>query len=176
MESLPEHWNQLVFITMGDQAHANRPNGDSTGGIVSMAAGPESINGAVCPMMLIAWRSWKLRRKAIASNDAEIQAVLEGEDQNFRIRLLWTGIHGGSFLRGDPREDLVSATEKQVVQIKGIICTDSRGGYDAVEVNHHFWVYQTFGLPSRLSSSGRIFDELDPNSGGLLQTMIWLML
>eukprot|EP00434_Breviolum_minutum_P027979 symbB.v1.2.024754.t1/scaffold2367.1/size81165/7 len=176
VESLPEHWNQLVFITMGDQAHANRPNGDSTGGIVSMAAGPESINGAVCPMMLIAWRSWKLRRKAIASNDAEIQAVLEGEDQNFRIRLLWTGIHGGSFLRGDPREDLVSATEKQVVQIKGIICTDSRGGYDAVEVNHHFWVYQTFGLPSRLSSSGRIFDELDPNSGGLLQTMIWLML
>ena len=130
-----EHWNQLVFITMRDQAHANRPNGDSTGGIVSMVAGPESINGAVCPMMLIAWRSWKLRRKAIASNDAEIQAVLEGEDQNFGIRLLWTEIHGGSFLRGDPREDLVSATEKQVVQIKGIICTDSRGGYDAVEVN-----------------------------------------
>ena len=130
-----EHWNQLVFITMGDQAHANRPNGDSTGGIVSMIAGPESINGAVCPMMLTAWRSWKLRRKAIASNDAEIQAVLEGEDQNFRIRLLWTEIHGGGFLRGDPREDLVTATEKQVVQIKGIICTDSRGGYDAVEVN-----------------------------------------
>ena len=130
-----EHWNQLVFITMGDQAHANRPNGDSTGGIVSMIAGPESINGAVCPMMLTAWRSWKLRRKAIASNDAEIQAVLEGEDQNFRIRLLWTEIHGGGFLRGDPREDLVTATEKQVVQIKGIICTDSRGGYDAVEVH-----------------------------------------
>ena len=86
---------------MGDQTHANRPNGDSTGSIVSMVAGPESINGAVCPMMLIALPSWKLRRKAIASNDAEIRAVLEGEDQNFRIRLLWTEIHGGNFLRGD---------------------------------------------------------------------------
>ena len=161
---------------MGDQTHANRPNGDSTGSIVSMVAGPESINGAVCPMMLIALPSWKLRRKAIASNDAEIQAVLEGEDQNFRIRLLWTEIHGGSFLRGDCWEDLVSATEKQVVEIKGIICTDSRGGYDAVEVNESPLLGLSNLRLAPLSSSGRIFDELDPNSGGLLQTMIWLML
>ena len=34
-----------------------------------------------------------------------------------------------------PREDLVEITEKQVCCVKGIVCTDSRGGYDAVEVN-----------------------------------------
>ena len=124
-----------LFITMGDQAHNNRPKGDSTGGILSLAAGPEAASGMVCPMMLITWRSWKLKRKAIASNDAEVQAVLEGEDQNYRIRLLWTELHGASFQRGGPRQDLVETTETQVKLVKGILCTDSRGGYDAVEVN-----------------------------------------
>lgn len=130
-----ERWNQMVFITMGDQAHNNRPKGDSTGGLVTLAAGPEAVSGCVCPMMLLTWRSWKLKRKAIASNDAEVQAVLEGEDQNYRVRLLWTEMHGACFGRHGQRDDLVEATENQVRCIKGIICTDSRGGYDAVEVN-----------------------------------------
>ena len=86
-------------------------------------------------MMLLTWRSWKLKRKAIASNDAEVQAVLEGEDQNYWVRLLWTEMHGACFGRHGQRDDLVEATENQVRCIKGIICTDSRGGYDAVEVN-----------------------------------------
>ena len=130
-----ERWDQMVFITMGDQAHNNRPKGDSTGGLVTLAAGPESVSGCVCPMMLLTWRSWKLKRKAIASNDAEVQAVLEGEDQNYRVRLLWTEMHGACFGRQGQREDLVEVTENQVRCIKGVICTDSRGGYDAVEVN-----------------------------------------
>ena len=86
-------------------------------------------------MMLLTWRSWKLKRKAIASNDAEVQAALEGEDQNYRVRLLWIEMHGASFDRSQAREDLVEITEKQVCCVKGIVCTDSRGGYDAVEVN-----------------------------------------
>ena len=63
-----------------------------------------------------------------------------------------------------------------MVEIKGIICTDSRGGYDAVEVNESPLLGLSNLRSAPLSSSGRIFDELDPNSGGLLQTMIWLML
>ena len=86
-------------------------------------------------MMLLTWRSWKLKRKAIASNDAEVQAALEGEDQNYRVRLLWIEMHGASFDRSQAREDLVEITEKQVCCVKGMVCTDSRGGYDAVEVN-----------------------------------------
>ena len=79
-------WRDVCFITMADQAHANRDTGDSTGGI--MMSGPEALKGEVCPMSLLAWRTWKLRRKALGSNDAEVQAVLEGEDWNFRARLL----------------------------------------------------------------------------------------
>ena len=44
-------------------------------------------------------------------------------------------MHGACFGRHGQRDDLVEATENQVRCIKGIICTDSRGGYDAVEVN-----------------------------------------
>ena len=70
-------------------------------------------------MMLLTWRSWKLKRKAIASNDAEVQAALEGEDQNYRVRLLWIEMHGASFDRSQAREDLVEITEKKFVVLKG---------------------------------------------------------
>ena len=129
-----EHWTDLTFISMGDQAHNNRGKGDSTGGLLTLVAGPEAAQGKVCPMTLLAWRTWKLRRKALGSNDAEVQSIYEAEDQNFRVRLLWTEIHGAR----DPRrlrEDLVEASENQCLQVKGILCTDSRGGYDAIEKN-----------------------------------------
>eukprot|EP00439_Symbiodinium_sp_Y106_P045439 s1898_g5.t1 len=128
------HWTELVFITMGDQAHTNRPTGDSTGGMISLVAGPECLQGKVCRMSILAWKTWKLQRKAISSNDAEVHAVLESEDQNFRLRLLWTEMHGAGD-REDPRAPLVKAAETQAMQVKGVLCTDSRGGYDAVEVN-----------------------------------------
>ena len=50
---------------MRDQAHANRPGGDSTGGMVTVLAGPEAKTGAVCPMVLLSWRTWKLRRRPL---------------------------------------------------------------------------------------------------------------
>ena len=129
-----KHWSEIVFVSMGDQAHNNRPKGDSTGGLLTLAAGPEALAGAVCPMVLLGWRTWKLKRKAIGSNDAEVQSILEAEDQNFRIRLVWSELHGAGLQR-QPRDDLVFATEQQALRVKGVLCTDSRGGYDAVEVN-----------------------------------------
>ena len=125
----------LVFISMGDQARCNRPKGDSTGGMITLVSGPECLDGRVARMMVIAWRTWKLRRKAIGSNDAEVQSILEAEDLNFRARLLWTEIHGGGLARQHDRTNLTTAAEQQVLLIRGILCTDSRGGYDAVELN-----------------------------------------
>ena len=76
-----KHWTDVVFISMGDQAHNNRPKGDSTDGLVTLAAGPDCASGHVCTMSLLAWGTWKLKRKAISSNDAEVQSILEAEDQ-----------------------------------------------------------------------------------------------
>ena len=130
-----KQWNDVVFISMGDQSHSNRPQGDSTGGMVTLAAGPEAVSGKVVPMTLISWRTWKLKRKAIGSNDAEVQSILEAEDQNFRVRMLWSELHGAGFQRPDRRPDLVEMAENKAALVTGILCTDSRGGYDAVEVN-----------------------------------------
>ncbi|CAE7263320.1 unnamed protein product [Symbiodinium sp. CCMP2456] len=129
-----KHWSDMVFVSMGDQAHGNRPKGESTG-LITLAAGPSCINGAISPMIMLSWRSWKLKRRAIGSNDAEIQAVLEAEDNNFRLRLLWSELHGAGGLHGrELRHDLVEQVENQTLAIKGIVCTDSCGGYDAIEV------------------------------------------
>ena len=120
---------------MGDQAHANRSKGDSTGGLVTILAKSNSASEAVCPMSLIAWRIWKLKRKAIGSNDTEIQAMLE--DRNFRTRQLWAEMYGdgGRDSERTLRRDWVETQEKMAIRIKGILCTDSKGGYDAVELN-----------------------------------------
>ena len=128
-------WNDVVFVSMGDQAHSNRPQGDSTGGMQTLACGPDVASGKVVPMTLLSWRTWKLKRKAIGSNDAEVQSIVEAEDQNFRVRMLWAEIHGAGVSRASRRLDLVEAAEEQACLVRGILCTDSRGGYDAVEVN-----------------------------------------
>ena len=132
-----KHWTDLVFVSMGDQAHNNRPKGDSTGGYITLVSGPECDTGVVCAMNAIAWRTWKLKRKSISSNDAEVQAALEAEDNNFRARLLWSELHAAGDLDYEQlqRKDPVDATERQVLCVKGIVCTDSKGGYDAVELN-----------------------------------------
>ncbi|CAE7887494.1 unnamed protein product, partial [Symbiodinium microadriaticum] len=78
-----------------------------------------------------------LKRKAIGSNDAEVQAMLEAEDQNFRTRLLWAALHGagGHDTQKLLRTDWVENAERIALRVKGILCTDSKGGYDAVELN-----------------------------------------
>ena len=129
-----ETWRDVIFISMADQAHNNRPNGDSTGGMVTVISGPEALLGGVCPMVLLSWRTWKLKRKAISSNDAEVQAVLDAEDHNFRVRLLWSEMHGAGWHR-TPQDNQVEWAERQVRAVRGVLCTDSRGGYDAVQVN-----------------------------------------
>ena len=158
------HWTDLRFISMGDQAHNNRPRGDSTGGMITLVAGPECESGQVCQMNMISWRTWKLKRKSISSNDAEVQSVLEAEDANFRARLLWSELHGAGGVDFDRplRRDLVEMTEKQVLAVKGILCTDSKGGYDAVELNESPLLglsnmraaLQAFQLRGNLSRSG----------------------
>ena len=134
-----KHWADIVFVRMGHQAHNNRAKGDSTGGLITLIAGPSCVDGTVSPMnvLLVGWRTWKLRRKAIGSNDAEVQSILEAEDRNFRARWLWSELHGagGHAVDRPPRKDLVDLTEQQALKIKGVLCTDSRGSYNAIEVN-----------------------------------------
>ena len=57
--------------------------------------------------------------------------MVESEDNNFRMRLLWCELHGQS-IHQHRDTDKVSAGEEVVKLVKGVVTTDSRGGYDAV--------------------------------------------
>jgi hypothetical protein len=54
---------------MADQANANREKGDSTGGIITDERPCEALKGEFCPILSIYLSIWKLRRKALESND-----------------------------------------------------------------------------------------------------------
>ena len=128
---LPEvqHWQDAVIVTLADQAHNNRPQGGSTGGLMTFVAGPQHLEGHAGRLNLVAWRTWKLKRKAISTNDGEIQCILEGEDHNFRTRFLWSQLNGCCAL---PPGDHLQRANYMMQYTKGIIATDSKGGYDAV--------------------------------------------
>ena len=114
---------------MGDQAHNNRPDGSSTGGLINFLGGPELLDGSPGRLVMVSWRTWKLRRVAISSNDAEIQAMVEAEDVNFRTRLLWAELNGAGAEKG---LDLLAFAEQEVSAVPGVVATDSKGGFDAV--------------------------------------------
>ena len=124
-----QHWQDAVIVTLADQAHNNRPQGGSTGGLMTFVAGPQHLEGHAGRLNLVAWRTWKLKRKAISTNDGEIQCILEGEDHNFRTRFLWSQLNGCCAL---PPGDHLQRANYMMQYAKGIIATDSKGGYDAV--------------------------------------------
>ena len=43
-----QHWQDATVVTLADQAHANRPRGDSTGGLISLSADQNYYK--VCPV------------------------------------------------------------------------------------------------------------------------------
>jgi len=124
-----KHWQDTCVVTMADQAHANRPQGGSTGGWITCLGGPEQVQGKPGQLNIVGWRSWRLKRKAISTNDGEIQSVLEGEDANFRARFMWCQLNGGAAYSEDDKLKLANGMVKYVA---GILATDSKGAYDAV--------------------------------------------
>ena len=159
MWHLPEvsHWQDMTVVTLSDQAHANRPSGGSTGGLITFLGGPQIFDGQVGRMSIVAWRTWRLKRKAISTNDGEIQSMLEGEDANFRTRFLWCQLNGCLC-----DQDLLQDANRMVSFVKGIIGTDSRGGYDAINkhegpllgLSNARSALQAFQMREQLRSSG----------------------
>ena len=86
-------WQEICFVGFGDAALHNRRNGGSTGGMLTVACHKSVEKGELSPMSVITWRSWKLERKAVASNDGEVQAMWFTEDELFRLRLIWGELH-----------------------------------------------------------------------------------
>ena len=50
-------------------------------------------------LVMVSWRTWKLQRVTIGTTDAEVQAMVESEDANFRTRFLWAELNGATVER-----------------------------------------------------------------------------
>jgi hypothetical protein len=127
-----QHWQDFVVVTMADQADANRPQGGSTGGLLTCLGGPEQLHGEAGRLNPIAWRTWKLKRKAISTNDGEMQATLEGEDHLFRTRWMWCQLNGCCAIE---EPNILLKANDLVKYVPGILATDSKGAFDAINKN-----------------------------------------
>ena len=86
-------------------------------------------------MVLVTWKTWKLKRVAIGTNDAEVQSLVETEDVLFRTRMLWASINSAGTVGPGERADFLQASEESVKLVTGLLGTDSKGGYDSIMVN-----------------------------------------
>ncbi|CAL1139358.1 unnamed protein product [Cladocopium goreaui] len=129
------HWTQVYIVGLGDQAHQNRPKGGSTGGLLIFLSNRDLSIGRPAPMILVTWKTWKLKRVSIGTNDAEVQSLVETEDVLFRTRMLWASINSAGTVGTGTRADMLDASEAEVCLVPGLLGTDSKGGYDSIMVN-----------------------------------------
>ena len=112
----------VIFVAWCDAAVGNRPDLGSTGGYLIAATTPGVLEGDVCKMVPIAWRSGKLPRVARSSLSAETQACSEAEEELMYLRVQWREMCGHNIDLKKPAED--------AKQVCGVIVTDARSLYD----------------------------------------------
>lgn len=122
------HWKDLMIVTWCDAGQQNRPDRSSTLGYISGLAPKEILEGQDVPVAIINWKSSKTPRQCLGSNGAEVQAVTEGEDQTFKLRAMWSEMHGVILDRSSLYDAVRESTQ-------GAIVMDTRGIYDAMVRN-----------------------------------------
>ena len=84
----------------------------------------EFEDGEELPISILTWRSGRTPRQCLGSNGAEVQALTEAEDANFKVRALWLEINGIKI----SKESLYDQVK---LHTSGILIMDSRGIFDA---------------------------------------------
>ena len=79
---------QNVVITFSDASHANRYDGASQGGSLTILADARILNGEKSEFSVLSWHSKRLKRVCRSSTSAEIQACANAYDENEFVRQL----------------------------------------------------------------------------------------
>ena len=111
----------LEAICWADAAWANRPDGDSsTEGIIIGFSSPKLSKGEVAPVSLMLWGSSKIDRTCRSPARAETKGVVNGKDDFYHLRYLWTEMNY-------PREERYNWHPDSVVSLtSGILVTDRK--------------------------------------------------
>lgn len=115
----------IDLVSWADAAWANRPDHtNSTGGIIIGAATRDLREGKLTAVTLLSWRSYKIDRVSRSPACAETHAVVDGEDELFHVRYLWSELH-------HPPLQLREMNSDDIVRLSpGIHLTDSKNFYD----------------------------------------------
>ena len=100
-------WKDLVVVGLGDQAHKNRPNCGSTGGMLIFLSGPQIMRGTPNPMVLVYWKTWRLKR--FQQRDAKRSLFLDLEPK------YWRSLHIFTCVVAKPVQNLVKSHALQTV-------------------------------------------------------------
>ena len=116
---------RLEAICWADAAWANRPDQESsTEGVVIGFSDPQLAKGAVAPVSLMLWRSSKIDRKCRSPACAETKGVVNGEDDLYHVRYLWSEIQ-------NPQTKIYTWHPDSIVSLTpGILVTDSKNLWD----------------------------------------------
>ena len=120
-----EKGEPLDMVAWADAAWANRPDGSSSTGGLVFAAAPQSLRqGHLANISLLSWRSYKIDRASRSPACAETHAVVDGEDELFHIRYLWSEFQ-------HPPTALQALDSNEIVRLSpGILVSDSKNFYD----------------------------------------------
>ena len=119
-------WNQMVIVTWCDAGQSTRADKSSTLGYITGICPRSLLDGEEQIVAVLNWKSSKTPRQCLGSNGAEVQAITEGEDSTFKVRVMWVELHGVKLKR--------STTYQQIKEnVEGALVMDSRGIYDAME-------------------------------------------
>ena len=114
-----------LYLTFTDASHANREDGTSQGGTLTVVTDRKVLSGLDAPFSVLSWHSRKLRRIARSSTCAEVQACANGYDDNEFIRQVvfeWQN-EGGISARD---------SDTAVATIPAAVVCDAKNMYDAV--------------------------------------------
>ena len=116
-----EMTDRLEMTCWSDAAWANRPNGkDSTAGVfvgISTQCLREGCEEAVTPL---AWRSGKIERVCRSPAAAEAMAALNGEDDLFHLRTLWSEMAGFRLQLRHPEEAVRTSPGHPITDAKNL--------------------------------------------------------
>ena len=112
----------LLVACWTDASAQNRQDGKSTMGLLVGLTSQKLLNGEMCNVSPVYWRSAKITRQCRSPGAAEALAAIDGEDAMYAVRLQVYEMLGN--------EVNVRKTEEHVAKIPGVLVTDSTNVHD----------------------------------------------
>ena len=115
----------LLVAGWADAACQNRPDGKSTEGIFIGLTSQRLLQGEMCSVSPVLWRSAKIERQCRSPGASEALAAIDCEDSMYAVRLQVFEMLGNTVN--------VRKTEEQVAMIPGVLVTDSTNVHDRMK-------------------------------------------